>query len=148
MTAWATPADVSELTGATADDTQIAQAQGIIETFSGRVGAAANFEVSAGSAEWLRRAVAYQTVWMQAQPDLFERSDLSDLSQDGVTVRFRADGSMIAPLARKALRKVKWRGSRSVSTGSDWQPGWSATYPISEGVVAVYDQPGENWQPE
>jgi hypothetical protein len=30
----------------------------------------------------------------------------------------------------------------------DGQPGWSATYPISEGVVAVYDQPGENWQPE
>lgn len=148
MTAWATPADVSELTGATATDTQIAQAQGIIETFSGRVGAAVNFTVSAGSTEWLRRAVAYQTVWMLAQPGLFERSDLDASSQDGVTVKFRGDGAMIAPLAKKALRKVKWRGSRSVSVGSDWQPGWSQTYPIAEGVVAVYDQPGENWQPE
>jgi hypothetical protein len=53
---------------------------------------------------------------------------------------------VLAPLAKAALRRVSWRGSRSIYTPSVFRAGARVAYPIAEGVVAVHDYPGEEWR--
>jgi hypothetical protein len=118
--AWATAEDVQQLTGKTVDDTLIDQATAVIEmTQGGRVSSLGTTTVSARNLYWLKLAVAYQAAWMDAQPDYFERMDVDTFTQDGASATLRPDGLRLAPLARTALKRLSWRGMRTIhaSTG-------------------------------
>lgn len=114
-TSWADEADVLRLTGrvVTADD--VAQATAVIElTSGGRLAKLDAALVSERNFDWLKRAVAYQAAWMASRPDYFEAMDVSQMTQDGVSATIKADGLILAPLARRCLKRLSWRGVRTI----------------------------------
>jgi hypothetical protein len=118
-TTWADAVDVKALTGATVSDSLIDQATGVIElTSGGRLARLDPAHVTGRDFDWLRRAVCYQAAWMASQPDYFERLDVADLDQDGVVATFKADGLVLAPLARRCLKRLSWRGVRTIRPGA------------------------------
>lgn len=154
VTTWASVADVSVYTGATVTDAQLAQAQLQIELRVGRT-PASNAYLSASTLRWLKAAVAYQAAWMVAQPDLFTRSEVKDFGagSTGDSVAFKPDSQMLAPLARRALRRLRWKGTRSTYVPSTTGTIAGAPYPASLGVSSIYDDednpayPADNWRP-
>lgn len=113
---WATVDDVATLTGRTIDQAGVAQATAVIElTNGGRQAMLDPDWVSPRVLDWLRRAVAYQAAWMASQPDYFERMDLKSLSQDGVAAVFKGDSILLAPLAKRCLNRLPWRGTRTIT---------------------------------
>jgi len=99
--------DVYALTGETVEDTDIALAVAVLESYTGRVLSA--WQLSDNDTLWMRRAVAYQTVWQKAQPDLFERLDVTNLSYDEINVTPRdADSLLIGPMALRSVANCSW----------------------------------------
>jgi hypothetical protein len=115
-TTWATTQDVLDLTGVTVTDAQVAMATAVIEMDGGaRLAKLDDKYVSDRNFDWLRRAVAYQAAWMVAHPDYFTRMDLVSLAQDGPSAVFRRDSMVLAPLAKRCLGRLSWRGIRTLT---------------------------------
>jgi hypothetical protein len=133
--AWATVADVLDVTGATVTELVLGQAQAAIDVFSGR-SVAIRSRLRPRDLHWLRLAVAYQAAWLSGQPDPFTRSDITTLAQDGASVAFGPAGLVLAPLARRALNRCRWRGSRSVTVSS---PSDYASIPAALALDPAYD---------
>jgi hypothetical protein len=113
---WCTAADVLNFTGQTVTDDQALQGQALIELVQGFVGGLPDdVWVSPRDLEWLKRASAYETVWMLAQPDLFSRMDFVALAQDGESSTLRDSALYLAPLARMAIKRLSWKGTRSIT---------------------------------
>lgn len=111
VTPWATVADVDDIAGVTVTDRQLRTARGVIETLIGLFESVDRPDISDRDREWLRRAVAYEAAFVKDNPDLFSRIDVTSASQDGESVSFRnVDAHMLAPLARKCIRRLSWRG--------------------------------------
>jgi hypothetical protein len=139
---WATVQDVDDLTGVTVTSEQLAYAQAIIEIHVSRTEDVPADTISVRDLRWLKRAVAYEAAWIPANPDLFTRIDHVTLLQDGVEVRdLPADALTLAPLAKKAVRRLSWVQSRSIHTPSHFERS-ALLYPVG-GVVKDY--PGEDW---
>ena len=120
---WATINDVRVIAGVTVTDEQRAIATGIVETLVGVFVGVARPDITDRDLEWLKRAVAYQAAWMVNHPDLFDREDVTSASQDGESVAFRnVDAHILAPLARKAIRRLSWRGIRALAPGGGTPP--------------------------
>jgi hypothetical protein len=113
-TPWATIADVAMLTGKTVTDEQRTQAVATLELHVGLIEAVEREDVSDRDRHWLKLATAYQAAWLAAQADAFERNDVAQASQDGESASFRPDAHTLAPLARKAIKRLSWRGARSI----------------------------------
>lgn len=144
---WATPAEVVEITGITVDDEQLGRAQTTIELFVGRIESElSTANMSAMSLAWLKRAVAYQAAWMADQPDLFTHKAVNRVSQDGASVDLKPDAQMLAPFAKRALKKLGWKGTRSIYTPTSVGV-TSSYYPGSEDVAGVHDFPDDPWRP-
>lgn len=113
--AWATPDEVNDLTGTTPSVADVKRAQGAIETIAGvYIEDTAWPNLGAADRRWLRNAVAYQAAFMASTPDYFERMRVASASQDGQSATYGVEALELAPLARKALRKLSWKGSRAV----------------------------------
>ncbi len=109
--AWATVSDVADITGNVVTAPQIAIARGVIETLVGVFESANRPDISDRDLEWLKRAVCYEAAFVKDNPDLFSRIDVTSASQDGESVAFRnVDAHLLAPLARKCIRRLSWRG--------------------------------------
>ncbi len=110
---WATLQDVETFTGVTVTTAQLMQAQAIIDMFAGRTYDA---QPRTGTRDqyWLKLTVCYQTAWLTAQPDLFQRIDLAAITMGSRAVALKDDSLRIAPLAAKALSKVSWMRGRSL----------------------------------
>lgn len=143
-TGWATVADVQALTGQTVSTAQVQQANGVIEMLAGRTYALAYSRTGSRDQEWMRRAVAYQTAWLVAQPDLFGRLDLENLSSTGRGLSLRDNGIVLAPMAKWALKRVSWLKSRSLHVRSPYQDGLS---PISPNPDSAANDFYETWSP-
>jgi hypothetical protein len=115
VTPWATIVDVTSLTGKTVTQEQRNQAAATIELHCGAIEAVERPDVSERDRYWLKLAVSYQAAWLAAQPDLFERNDVSSAGQDGESASFRPDAHTLAPLARKAHKRLSWRGPRTLN---------------------------------
>lgn len=140
---WATGADVVALTGKPANDEKIAVAQSHVELFIGRTEATATAELSARDLEWLKRAVAYQAVWLEGQPDIDTRLNVTQMSQDGQQATLAGDALILAPLAKLAIRKLSFMGrNRSISV-EPFNPTIIPRYPVG-GPVIDYDF--ERWR--
>lgn len=120
---WATTADVLTYTGATVADADVTRAQALIEVAVAR----AEADIDAGAVtdlRYLRMAVAYQAAWMASHPEVFTEADVEAVSVEGHSQSNRLDPSALwlAPLARKAMSRLSWRGSRSVQEGLSTAP--------------------------
>lgn len=121
MAEFATLEQVAELTGVTVDaPTRLLAAQaveiatGLIEgTLAERV------DISDRDLYFLRLMCSYQAAWLMAQPDYLTRNDVATASQDGQSATGGAhDWLTLSPLARKASKRLSWRGTRPLATGT------------------------------
>lgn len=139
---WASLGDVTAITGVSVSALEIAQAQSIIDLVTNRT-PAASASMRLRDIEWLKRAVCYQAVWIDAQPDLFTRSSMLEVAQDAVTGKYASKASIyLAPLAERALKNVSWLRSRSLRVRT----------PFIDGDTDIYISPEandllENWTP-
>lgn len=128
---WCTADDVTLYTGAQVTAAQLAQAQAAIDVAAGR-SIDVYSSLRARDLYYMKLAAAYQCAWMAAQPDMFTRTEVKQSTGDGMSVQFGDGALVLAPLARRALRRVSWRRSRSVRAVSrtdvllmedeQWQP--------------------------
>ncbi|MGW2550703.1 hypothetical protein [Streptomyces sp. NPDC001635] len=113
VNAWATAEDVTNATGVTVTDQQLAQAQAAIEVFSNRIYPDKD-RMRTRDLHWLGQAVAYQAAWIAGQFGLETRLDATQIQQDQVSTTLQGDGLVLAPMAARALRRVSWMRSRTV----------------------------------
>ena len=111
---WATIADVLAKTGLTVTETQRTIAAGVLETVTGLIEEVERPGISDRDRYWLKIATCYQAAYVFDNPDLFSRSDVTSAAQDGESASFRnVDAHLLAPLARKSIRRLSWRGIRA-----------------------------------
>jgi hypothetical protein len=139
QTAWATIADVFSLTGFTATQAQVDQANGAIELHGGRIYSLALANTGTRDIEWMRRAVAYQTPWQASQPDMFTRLEMEAISATGRPVPITPAALTLAPLARRALNRVSWLKSRSLHVRTPFTDGLGS---LSTAVMDYDDDGG------
>jgi hypothetical protein len=143
QTTWAVPADVVSLTGQTVIQTQVDPANGLIEIHGGKVYTLAVAQTGSRDLEWMKRAVAYQTVWMISQPDVFSRLDLEAIAASGRPVPISGTALTLSPLSKRALQRVSWLKSRSLHVRSPFQDGLG---PLSSDPLADANDYYLPWQ--
>jgi hypothetical protein len=132
--------------GKSVDPVTITAAQTIIEDEIGRTEASASGNIPEGSRDerLLRRAIAYQAVYLEAHPDLLEGFDLASFSQPDFSATLRDSGGpgghIVAGMAARTLRKLRGVGPRSVAVES-----WT-TRPGGDGTVDD-DADASEWTP-
>lgn len=127
MTTFATAEQVQDITGVSGiSATSLAVANSIIEMTAGVFADAVEQTDSTNPVRqyiadrdlrWLRMAVAWQAVWVDEHPDLLTRDLTTSESADGQSATWGPDGQILAPLAKRALRNLSWRGTRSIEIG-------------------------------
>jgi hypothetical protein len=110
----ATANDVLELTGYTADDKDIKKAQAIVEAFAGRT---EGLITNVSDIAWMKYAVAWQVAYMASDTEsVFEQANVQSLRQNDTTIVFGDKVYAVSPLAIKAVGRLSWNRSRSIST--------------------------------
>lgn len=114
-TPWAVLADVTSVTGKTVDAPTLALAVSSIELVTGLIASVERVDMTRRDAYWLRQAVCFQAAWIADTPDYLERNAVASASADGQSATGAdADWLVIAPLAKRALKRLSWRGTRSI----------------------------------
>lgn len=111
---WATVAEVAAITGKTVTTEALALASSVVSTFSGADVEAPADSITNVDRRHLRRATAWQAVFMK--PGLTtERENAASITSDtqAIVREDRAD-VILAPLARRELLSLSWVGTRSV----------------------------------
>lgn len=122
-TQWASVSDVTSKTGVTPTETQRTIAVGVLETVTGLIEEVERPDISDRDRYFLKLATCYQAAFVVDNPDLFARADVTSASQDGESATFRnPDAHLLAPLARKAIRRLSWRGIRALRPGGGTDP--------------------------
>lgn len=123
MAVWATVTDVAAKTGKTVTELDRTIAVGVLESVTGLIEEVDRPDISDRDRYWLKLATCYQAAFVYDNPDLFSRADVTSASQDGESASFRnPDAHLLAPLARKAIRRLSWRGLRAVQPGGGTPP--------------------------
>lgn len=110
MTAWATAANVLDLTAITVTDAEVLRAQAIIELFANTTTESSDAGlISSRNLRLLQRAVAFQAAWMTEHPDVYTNVDVTSFSQDGQSAsQAHANAALLAPLAKRHLDRLSW----------------------------------------
>lgn len=117
---WATVPDILAATGRTVTEVDRNLSAQAIEMHTGLIEAVERPDIADRDRYWLKLAVCYQAVWLTAQPDYLERNAVASASQDGQSATMgNADWLTLSPQARKCIKRLSWRGVRTVAT----QPG-------------------------
>lgn len=112
-----TPEQVSDITGASVSATDIAAAQLVIETITGRDLSSEEPEkrFRAGDLRRLKTAVIWQVTYLDSNPDVLQAvSNVASVSANGVSVSYVQGGAagpvegFLAPLAASALGQMSW----------------------------------------
>ena len=113
MAAWADPDYALKVTGKTVSEAQLEAAQAVVDLFSNRtIEDEAN--LSRRDLGWLKQATAWQAAWMLEQPGFAARSSVTAVDQDLDRTQFVDDRAVsLAPLARRAIRNLSWKRSRT-----------------------------------
>lgn len=112
---WCDTAKVLELTAVAVNEAQLLRAQGVIETFVD-VDPADPGEITDRDRERLVKATAYQAGWMFEQIALEQRTDVSQLSQDGQSFTYaHPDAVVLAPLASRNIDRLSWNQDGAVA---------------------------------
>lgn len=148
---WATTSNVRSITGESVTEDELADAQAVIELYSGRtfVGSQDNDSIRPKDKVWLQKAVAYQAVWQRSQPGYKTRHSIKEVNQDGAQIIYAGSSEpnntaliMLAPLANRALKNVSWMGSRTIKLKA---PSWEGNHPSYGDYKRNDDHPG--WRP-
>lgn len=110
---WATAGDVLTYANATVDDATVLRAQATIDVHSARIYADKDM-TSDRDQYWLKLAVAYQAAWLPAQPDAFQRLEVTEAGGATNRTMFTEQALVLSPNARWALKRVSWLKSRSL----------------------------------
>lgn len=112
---WATTAETLAYTRITVTDEELDSAQAMVELFADVTEASSDAgNISPKNLRLLKLAVAYQAAWMTSQPDLFTRSDVGLMTQDGISFTSpHANSGILAPMARRAIDRLSWRRNRN-----------------------------------
>lgn len=117
-TPWATIAQIKSVTGYEPTTDARDQAVATLETLTGLIESIDRPDISDRDRHYLKLMLAYQAAFMRDNPDLFSRADVTSASQDGESAAFRnVDSHLLAPLARKAMRRLSWRSIRALIPG-------------------------------
>lgn len=146
---WASIEDVSDITGVTVTSAQLRRAQYVIDIISGRTYEIRGLLVQEDRTRdlrWLKQAVAYQAAWMISQPDMFTRMNVTSVNQDTSQAQMGASALTLAPLARRALNRVSWRGTRSLQVQRRRQTEGLGVLPAGSPVYD-YDWEEPLWRP-
>lgn len=115
-TEWATVAEVFTATGRNVTQMTRDLAAQSIEMHTGLIEDVVRVDITDRDRYWLKLTTAYQAVWIAAQPDYLERSAVMSVSQDGQSVTgANPDWLTLSPQARKCIKRLSWRGVRTVS---------------------------------
>lgn len=117
--AWANESDVENITGKTISADTIALASAIVDTFADSDEERPEASISNVDRRHLKRATAWQAVWIAGKPGLIsERENAQSITSDtqAITRRDNADG-LLAPLARREIVALSWKGTRTSFTG-------------------------------
>lgn len=140
VTSWATVNDVLTITGRLVTNEELIQSQMIIDNVTNRTPATSG-QMQAQDLIWLKRAVAFQAVWMQAQPDLYTKMGTLGFDQDGAKATYKSKAAnYLGPLAERALKNVSWLRSRSLRIETPFIDGQSPA-----GYNALIHDWYENW---
>lgn len=121
MAEFASIAEIAALTGATVDEPTRLLAAQAVEIATGLIEGtlAERVDISDRDLYWLKLMTCYQAAWLVAQPDYLTRNDVASASQDGQSATGASqDWLTLAPLARKTSRRLSWRGTRPLATGT------------------------------
>lgn len=115
----ATVDDVASLTGVRVTDPALLMAHAVVEVYAGRPQEVwAHLKPS--DQRSLKLATAYQAAWMDAHPEAFSTMDVTSAAQlDHSFAPRDADSLTLAPLAKRVLARLSWRGIRSVAVSTD-----------------------------
>lgn len=114
---WATPAQVQDITGASVDDDAVVKAEAVIDALTGARGLD-DTKLSRRNRRMLMLAACYQTAWMVEQYGIHTRHDVTAISQEGTSSQARDELTFVlAPLAKAALKRTTWGGSRTLRVG-------------------------------
>jgi hypothetical protein len=136
---WCDEARVLELTAITVSSAQLLRAQGVIETFVD-VDPADPGDISDRDRERLAKALAYQAGWMFEKIDAFTHTDVTQVSQDGLSFTYaHPDAAELAPLAKRNIDMLSWNASGPVGGGRTRRPyeDWNA---VRDAVLADEEQ--------
>ena len=139
-----TVAEVKAATGVELKSSAIAMAQNVIEMTVNRTEAASG-DMGARDLRNLKLAVMYQAAYMDSHPDLMSLMDVNSVGQGGLNVGFKsAEHTLIAPLARMAIRKLSWVRNRSLQVNTDFQ---RSTVDYDESMLAIDEEDDAlNWE--
>lgn len=112
---WCTTTQANDITGKTdVEQSELDVAYQIIEVWS-NVTTDVQSQLKPRDLRNLRKAEAFQAVWMRSQVDYTSRTDVDNITQDGVQFsKADPDTHTIAPLAKKCLQCLSWRQSRTM----------------------------------
>jgi hypothetical protein len=138
-TTWATVADVKTYTGLDVTAAQLTIASGTVDMAAGRTyGDVAR--IGNRDQYWLKLALCYQSAWLAAQFDAFQRMDIDSLGQNRSITKFNPNAVTLGPFTKKALKRVSWLKSRSLHIQSPFTDGIGifGTDPMSPGSDGLY----------
>lgn len=138
MATWATTADVLTYTGKTVTDADLTLAETDVSVYANRA-PSASAGMGARDLYWLKLACCYQASWRDGQVDVDSRQSVTSVSQDGVSVTYRAEWQVrLGPMAARAMKNLSWKAGRTQRTPN-------VRYPLGLGEYTAYDgdyQPG------
>jgi hypothetical protein len=119
VTEFASITDVQTITGVIVTDVDRNTAANVIEMLTGLIEEVARTDISDRDRYWLKLATAYQTAFVAATPDFRERLAVSSYSDSGQSMTLMdRDAHILAPLARRAIKRLSWRGPRGINIGA------------------------------
>jgi hypothetical protein len=110
MAVWIDAAGVHDITGRTPTDESLTLAQSIVEDIAQFDGDfTTDGVVSSKNQTRLRKAVAYEAVWLDSHPDALDAMDVEGTSADGVSGTYKGPhAAYLSPLAWMNLKRVTW----------------------------------------
>lgn len=123
MNTWCTATDVYTATGVQVTQSLLVQAGYNIDIACGRAYTVDNTRVGSRDLYFLKLATCYQAAWLNEQPDAFARIDALGVSQGRSHTQLRDSALILAPHARKALKRVSWLKTRSLHVKSPFTDG-------------------------
>lgn len=119
VTEFASITDVQTITGVIVTDVDRNTAANVIEMLTGLIEEVARADISDRDRYWLKLATAYQAAFVAATPDFRERLAVSSYSDSGQSMTLMdRDAHILAPLARRAIKRLSWRGPRGINIGA------------------------------
>jgi|GEM_PF-5138028 len=116
---WVTPAYVQQVTRVAVDETVVASAVSVISLLVNR-DLSDESVFSVADQRNMKFAIAWQSAFMTSNPTALTEVQASSKKVSDVAVTYDTSAtksSWLAPMARIALRKMSWKGSRTVQIG-------------------------------